>query len=404
MKAKVLIGGEFRLVRSLAKPFAQFTMNRSSFNYLMAAVLGWALACPALAENKVAADLSPTKENPRKSEGDFIQLKSGRILFFYTEFYGGKGDHSPAHIVSIHSDDKGETWSQTPEVIVKNAGEMNVMSVSLLRLKSGRIAFFYIIKNGLHDSRPWVQFSDDEAQTWTKPTLVVDAPGYFVLNNDRVIQLQTGRLVVPVAYHRMKAKSLSNKSPFDGRAVALWYLSDDEGKTWVESDTWWALPMVTKTGLQEPGVVELADGSLFSWARTDQLYQYGCVSTDAGRTWSAPEPTTLRSPVSPATIERIPGSTDLLAVFNDHSGQFPHPGEGKRAPLVAAISKDGGKTWPHRKLIEDDPNGWFCYTAMEFVEDAVLLGYCAGNMSDKSVGGLNRTRIRKVKLDWLRRE
>jgi sialidase-1 len=117
------------------------------------------------------------------------------------------------------------------------------------------------------------------------------------------------------------------------------------------------------------------------------------------KSWSAPAPTELRSPASPASIKRFPRSDDLLAIYNDHSGKFPHPDQRKRTPLVAAISKDNGKTWPVRKLIEGDPEGWYCYTAIEFVDDSVLLGYCAG---DSKVGGLNRLRIRKISLDWLK--
>lgn len=65
---------------------------------------------------------------------------------------------------------------------------------------------------------------------------------------------------------------------------------------------------------------------------------------------------------------------------------------------MAAVSSDGGKTWPKVKLLEDNPDGWYCYNAIHFTKDAVLLGYCAG---DKTVGGLNRLRIRRITMDWL---
>ena len=111
-----------------------------------------------------------------------------------------------------------------------------------------------------------------------------------------------------------------------------------------------------------------------------------------------PEKTSLASPVSPASIKRLPGSANLLAVFNDHSGQFPFS-KGKRTPLVAAISSDHGRTWPQRRLLESNPDGWYCYTAIHFTGDAVLLAYCAG---DSKVGGLNRLRLRRVTFEWLK--
>jgi sialidase-1 len=348
--------------------------------------------------NEVVLNLDPTRDNPRNSEGAFVTLKSGRILFIYTRFQGGAADESPADLASIHSDDVGRTWSREPATVVQNPPGANVMSVSLLRLRDRSIALFYLAKNSLLDCRPTLRFSTDEAATWSQPRHVGDAPGYFVLNNDRVIQLQSGRLLAPVAFHRSRGSDPHNYRSLDMRAIALWYWSDDAGQTWHEADDWWALPARTSTGLQEPGVVEQADGRLFSWARTDQGAQFGCYSTDGGKRWSPPETTDLKSPASPASIKRLPGSPDLLALYNDHSGRFPFP-KGKRSPLVAAVSTDGGKTWPSRKLVEDDPDGWYCYTAIHFIDGAVLLAYCAG---DPKVGHLNRLRLRRVSLDWLK--
>lgn len=131
--------------------------------------------------------------------------------------------------------------------------------------------------------------------------------------------------------------------------------------------------------------------------RTDQGAQFYSRSIDGAKTWSLPEKSLLQSPVSPASIKRLPNSKKLLAIFNDHSGKFPFP-KNKRTPLVAAISDDNGKTWPQRKLIESDPDGWYCYTAIHFVGNAILLAYSAG---DSKTGGLNRLRIRRIDLDWL---
>lgn len=350
-------------------------------------------------ENAVVLDIEPTQENPRSSEGAFVSLKSGRTLLLYTQFYCGAADHSPARIVAIHSDDEGRTWAREPRVVVENAGGANVMSVSALRLRDGRIALFYLIKNSWIDCRPHVRFSGDDGQSWSAPEPMCAAPGYFVMNNDRVIQLGGGRLVAPLAFHRARGTDPSSSRSFDSRAIAIWLLSDDGGATWRESDTWAALPVLpTRTGLQEPGVVERADGSLWSWARTDQGAQFACASRDSGRTWTLPAPTALKSPPSPASIKRLPDSPDLLAIWNDHSGIFPVI-EGKRTPLIAGISNDGGQTWPTRKALENDPDGWYCYAAIQFVGDAALLAYCAG---DPRVGGLNRLRVRRISLGWLR--
>ena len=45
-----------------------------------------------------------------------------------------------------------------------------------------------------------------------------------------------------------------------------------------------------------------------------------------------------------------------------------------------------------------NPNGWYCYTALEVVGDAVLLGHCAG---DRTTGnGLTHGRITRIPLTW----
>lgn len=264
------------------------------------------------ADNVLAFSLAGTPAHPRSSEGSFATLRSGRIIYYYSQFAGGDSDFSPCRIDGIESDDGGRTWSRPQVRFTPGPGEME-MSVSLLRLASGKLACFTVIKRDKVDCRPYLRISSDEGATWSAPRSVVAAPGYFVLNNDRIIQTRSGRLIMPLAWHRLAKSATSSIEGIDLRGIALWYYSDDEGATWQEADTWWALPAVTQTGLQEPGVVERADGTLLGWARTDQGSQYGFESRDNGVTWSAPQPMTLRSPAAPASIVRLPGSSDLLA-------------------------------------------------------------------------------------------
>ena len=83
-------------------------------------------------------------------------------------------------------------------------------------------------------------------------------------------------------------------------------------------------------------------------------------------------------------------------IWNDHSPPYSHLGQ-KRTPLAAAISRDEGKTWTGRRILEDDPDGWFCYTSCAFIGDSALLSYCAGG---KDVGRLNRLRVMRIHTSW----
>ena len=55
--------------------------------------------------------IAPRPENGRNSEGDFIQLKDGRLLLVYSKFIG-TGDHAPAELVGRYSSDGGRTWGR----------------------------------------------------------------------------------------------------------------------------------------------------------------------------------------------------------------------------------------------------------------------------------------------------
>jgi sialidase-1 len=193
------------------------------------------LFAPLRAEsgNQLALDISSSPEHPRNSEGSFATLRSGRIAFYYTQFYGGASDYSSARIVEVHSDDQGRTWSQ-PVAFAEKGDSVNVMSVSLLRLASGKLAIFYVVKNSGLDCRPYLRVSADEGESWSAPRRVIAAPGYFVLNNDRVIQTRSGRILVPVAFNRLlrpveyRPDGVDSRSN-DLRGIILWYYSDDEG-------------------------------------------------------------------------------------------------------------------------------------------------------------------------------
>ncbi len=337
--------------------------------------------------------LPPGPNHPRNSEGAFVQLKDGRLLFVYTHFTGGASDHAPSHLAGRYSGDGGKSWTTKDEIVLANEGKMNTMSVSLLRLPSGAIALFYLRRDAWDDLRMYVRLSSDEAKSWGPAVLCTPEGGYFVVNNDRVVQLKSGRLVVPAARHNVPG------GKWTSRGVARCFLSDDHGQTWRQGRTELQGPPTSKTGLQEPGVVELKDGKLLMLCRTDQGCQYRSYSEDGGDTWSQAQATAIKSPVSPASIKRIPKTGDLLLVWNDHS-QVDAQRRGKRTPFHVAVSRDEGQTWEKVKTLEDEADGWYCYTAIAFVGNRVLLGHCAG---DRKLGGLNRTQITFFDLDWLYR-
>lgn len=342
---------------------------------LFFSVLGWTqdnVVIPKI-DPIVALRLPPGENNPRNSEGDFVTLKDGRILLVYTHFTGNSSsDHAPAYLAGRYSSDAGKTWTQEDEMIVPNENGLNVMSVSLLRLQDGRIALFYLKKTSATDCIPIVRFSTDEAKTWSDGTAcITDKTGYFVLNNNRVIQLKTGRIVMAVALHTDAAGGWRNKG-------ALYsYYSDDGGSTWKLGTQ---VPDTTGIITQEPGLIELHNGRIMMFIRASGGVQQLSYSPDGGINWSPIEPSAISSPLSPASLARIPGTRDMVMVWNNNDGS-DRSIKDKRTPLSVAVSKDEGKTWIHVKNIEDAKQGWYCYTAIHFTAKDMLLEYCVGNQA-----------------------
>ena len=307
--------------------------------------------------------LLPINNNPRNSEGDFITLKDGRILFVYSHYTGTSADdHANAYLAGRYSTDNGKTWTNEDVKIVGQEGIMNVMSVSLLRLQNGEIALFYLRKNSDSDCIPLLRISGDEADTWSDPIeCITDRDAYFVLNNNRVIQLKDGRLMMAVAMH---------KSPGDSTFASIgriWsYYSDDNGRMWKASQEV-ANPDSVVT--QEPGLTELDNGEVLMYLRTMSGVQYFSYSKDKGETWSQIEKSNIHSPCSPASITRIPSTGDLLLVWNDNGSNQ------KRTPFNIAYSEDEGETWLNRQYIEDNPDGSFCYPAIHYTGKEILISY-----------------------------
>ncbi len=300
--------------------------------------------------------------NPRNSEGDIVVLRDGTLLLAWSRF-SGRADHAQAVIAAKKSRDDGRTWGDE-FVLQENIGEQNVMSVSILRLHSGKILFFFLVKNGPDDLHIFMRSSTDEAKTWTEPKQVSTAEGYHVMNNARVIQLSSGRILAPVAFSKNIRKTYNDQ-------VCFCYYSDDEGTTWNKAD---GTASIENSAAMEPGLVELKNGDVFMIIRTRLDRIYKSVSSDKGETWSQPEPMNLTAPAAPSTISRIPKTEDLLMVWNNNPLGNKAGWRG-RTPLTSAISTDEGKTWKHIKNIEDDPDSSYGYTSVTWLKDRAVMTY-----------------------------
>jgi predicted neuraminidase len=121
-------------------------------------------------------------------------------------------------------------------------------------------------------------------------------------------------------------------------SVSLFLRFDPKAKTWTKSG-----PIRSKRGNIQPSVVELSKDHLLAYCRRGGGYGPGtegfavrAESHDGGKTWSEGVDTEFPNPNAAIDLLKLKNG-HLLFVYNDSPVD--------RTPLTVAISTDGGKTW-----------------------------------------------------------
>jgi len=338
----------------------------------------------------------------RSGEGSAVELKDGRLLLMYTAFRNdGHADHSPAEIWACLSADAGRMWSEPSVTFQAPEGAINVMSPSLRRLADGRIGCVFAVKWDTTHCVPFWTSSLDEGETWAEPRAMTAEVGYFCINNDRLIQLRDGSLVMPYAQHKGIVRFANDKELLKEWLNAWCGIlhSRDGGETWEMPDTArryekeWnvppdplcleSMPPLEQRAvrekydvLQEPGVIELQDGRLMMWARS-LSHIFHSFASDKDGPWShymaIPG---MNVSCSPQTIKRVPLTDDLVMLYNDR-GEIPFgsPSFQDRTPLSVALSKDEGQSWQKVKALEPDTSKNYCYAGLLFFGGKFLATY-----------------------------
>ncbi len=356
-------------------------------------------------EQKIVCEILPTENNGRNSEGDFITLKDGTIMFAYSRYNSADGEDDDAcDIAALFSYDNGESFTDG-RILIKatDFGVKNLMSVTLRRMCNGDLGVFFLKKEPNGNSEVILCCSDDEGKSFYKKTRCVPCtfPSYHVMNNCRVLKTTDNKWFIPVALHR-KGVDSDGELDFDYYAFCLLFMSEDDGETWRELPHKFTNPApYTETGLQEPGITEFKNGTLYTYFRTDCMCQYESFSCDGGKTWTTASPSKFTSPESPMLIIKNPYSGKFYAIYNptpNYNGreiteEFFHAG---RTPIVLRESEDGIH-FSDLAIIEDDEDRGYCYPSLYFLDEkTILTSFCSGGKEDGSC--LNKTTIKKIKI------
>lgn len=344
-------------------------------------LLSFCLAAAAPAQKNEVFELAVcpwTPEHPRHDHAQIFALSGGRLMLVWSEYYlrepsrvfrtsysqEGSGDQAACQISGKISKDNGRTWSAT-FTVQENIAADNVKHPNLVRLPSNEILLFFTVRDfQKHQSQIWFKRSKDECETWTKPEPITTAPGFWLTNADRVVMHSSGRILLPGYW---SPKIWAEGEHF----TAFCHYSGDQGHTWKRSSKVMDLP---KRGAEEPAVVELRDGTLMAILRSSLGRIYASTSRDRAETWSVPEATSLIAPASQPALKKIPGSDDLLVLYNNTYKEGESHGGG-RNPLTCAISKDEGKTWRNIKNIENRTGYDSAYPAVAFSGREALITY-----------------------------
>lgn len=334
---------------------------------------------------EVSTVLCPASaEHPRQTEGSILALDDGRLLLAWTDFYAGDPrDRGPARIMGRWSADEGASWSE-PFVLQENIGRLNVMGASLAQLPSGRILLAFMRKDGESEGegeRPllhmMVKHSDDGGASWSEPAQITVGECYWCSCNDRLVRLSSGRLVLPAEEREIGCHA---------------WLSDDHGATWRLSTG----AVRPKEGLRyaEPAVVELADGTIAMFIRASGGYIHIAHSEDGGERWRLHSDWGPPAPFAPCIVRRVPGSDDLLLIWNNHA---------IRSTLTAAISHDGGATWGNLRILEE-LREWpmldsHAYPTLTFLGDNAHITYWETHVHEQA-GRLFHLIYRRLPIAW----
>ena len=329
---------------------------------LLLTLIFWIPSCLLLAGNPEVPGECFLVQSPL-GRGGLVDLRDGRLMMV------GAG------LLLSYSEDGGCSWSASKPLVLEGQPiKSDRDPVCVLRLQSGALALVYGQKAQPVGSPPghnlYLRKSKDEGQSWSRE-VQINVPGVTASPyHDTLIQLESGRLLLPVRWliasrypelegagafgtFRGLPFQIEGHAHFPEMDTTFVYVSDDEGETWQASDE---IVIWHKDGFggiwptDEPSAVQLKEGRVLMWMRTTLGRLYQSLSDDGGLTWHLPQPSDLASSYSPARLRRIPGSGDLLALWNQVSRDEIRRGY-RRGRLSLAISSDEGRTWTNFKTL-----------------------------------------------------
>ncbi|WP_026464206.1 sialidase family protein [Adhaeribacter aquaticus] len=270
----------------------------------------------------------------------------------YAAWYSGGEAPGPGNFVTIAvSLDNGKTWLNDQFVVYPSQPSIRIFDPGLWRDKSGQIWLFYgsAGNNKIWDSKGGVNSLklnwDGSKITYKDPKLLT----YGVISNKPTYIPKQDKTFFAVYIDKALPEDVAKGEPLpkDGAII----LAHDYKKQGLDIDT--LLPystIVVPEAIRihdEPQLVQTGETAFLGLVRTTKGI-YATRSTDNGKTWSNVAPFTAAGPTTSSRfyIGKLK-SGNMVLIANSST---------TRNNMTAFLSKDGGKTWPGKLLLDAREN------------------------------------------------
>lgn len=308
---------------------------------------------------------------PNAQSGPFVRLGNGELLCVA---FTKRGE--PAEI--FRSCDEGDTWKS--ETLFAEDAEFASSPTGALLCTSRGTVILACANVKRRTNWTWdpdrkdapadatlptcVTRSMDHGHTWEDPqTLHEEWTG---ATRD-IIETRDGRIV----FASMKVQH----NP--GRHSVLTYGSDDEGLTWTPSNVLDLGGNGHHDGLTEGTFVQLKDGSLLHYMRTNWGQFWRALSHDDGRTWHPYGPSGVEASSAPGILGRL-ASGRLALAWNrprpEGEDSWPlrggdgiwsaTPASNYRHELSVSFSEDEGTSWSAPVVVARNPESDLSYPCL----------------------------------------
>jgi predicted neuraminidase len=296
---------------------------------------------------------------PYKHPACLTDLANGDL---YLVYYGGQGEYAQDTAVFGSRLAKGHTTWTAPQVIARDPFRSLGNGV-VWQAPDGVVWLLYVVRYGAtwSTSRIQAKISRDDAATWSDAFMLHEGAGMMVRN--RPIVLHDGDYLLPI-YH----ETGNDPEAVGAGSTSLFLRYQRASGQWKQTGA-----INSSKGAIQPAVIEIAPGRLIAYNRrgggygpTTDGWLIRAESSDGGWTWTSGRDSPFPNPNAAVDFLKLK-SGHLLLVYNDTMVG--------RTPLVAALSTDGDKTYPHRRAIAEGAGDFAYPIAVQTADERIHVVY-----------------------------